>query len=78
LTYPIVDKVRGAVFYDLGLVNEDSWDFDGGALATDVGLGLRLDLPMGPLAVDYAIPMQTPDEESDNGGQFNFYLNYQF
>jgi outer membrane protein insertion porin family len=78
LTYPIVEKVRGAVFFDLGVVNEDSWDFDFGSLATDVGVGLRLNLPLGPLAVDYAIPLEIPDEEADNGGQFNFYLNYQF
>lgn len=78
LTYPIVEKVRGAVFFDLGIVNEDSWDFDTSALATDAGVGLRLDLPLGPLAVDYAIPLEVPDEEADNGGQFNFYLNYQF
>ena len=78
LTFPIVSSVRGAVFYDLGIVNEDSWDFGTGALATDVGVGLRLDLPMGPLAVDYAIPLEVPDDQADNGGQFNFYLNYQF
>ena len=78
LTFPITERVRGAVFFDLGFVNEDSWDFGGGDLASDVGVGLRLDLPIGPLAVDYAVPVQTPDEASDNGGQFNFYLNYQF
>jgi len=78
LTVPIVEKVRGAVFYDFGIVNVDPWDFDTGQLATDVGVGLRLDLPLGPLAVDYAIPLEVPDEQADNGGQFNFYLNYQF
>ena len=78
LTFPITERVRGAAFYDMGFVNADSWDFSGSNLASDVGLGLRLDLPIGPLAVDYAIPIQTPDDESDNGGQFNFYLNYQF
>lgn len=78
LTFPIVDRVRGAVFYDMGFVNEDPWDFSTGTLASDVGAGLRLDLPLGPLAVDYAIPLSIPDEQADNGGQFNFYLNYQF
>lgn len=78
LTFPVTEKVRGAVFYDLGFVNEDAWDFGGSDLASDVGVGLRLDLPIGPLAVDYAVPLSTPDDESDNGGQFNFYLNYQF
>ncbi|YCM45607.1 outer membrane protein assembly factor BamA [Verrucomicrobiaceae bacterium 227] len=78
LTFPITERVRGAGFYDMGFVNADSWDFSGSNLASDVGLGLRLDLPIGPLAVDYAIPIQSPDDEADNGGQFNFYLNYQF
>ena len=78
LTLPIVERVRGAVFFDMGFVNEDPWDFSGSDLASDVGLGLRLDLPIGPLAVDYAIPVSIPDDEADNGGQFNFYLNYQF
>jgi len=78
LTFPITERVRGAVFYDMGFVNEDAWDFSGSNLASDAGIGLRLDLPIGPLAVDYAIPLSTPDDESDNGGQFNFYLNYQF
>ncbi len=78
LTFPITERVRGAAFYDMGFVNADSWDFSGSNMASDVGLGLRLDLPIGPLAVDYAIPIQTPDDESDKGGQFNFYLNYQF
>ncbi len=78
LTFPITERVRGAVFYDMGFVNEDSWDFSASNLATDAGIGLRLDLPIGPLAVDYAIPIQSPDDEADKGGQFNFYLNYQF
>ncbi|MGC6566559.1 MAG: outer membrane protein assembly factor BamA [Akkermansiaceae bacterium] len=78
LTIPVTERVRGAVFYDMGFVNEDSWDISASDLASDVGVGLRLDLPIGPLAVDYAIPLTTPDDESDNGGQFNFYLNYQF
>ena len=78
LTFPMTDSVRGAVFYDTGFVNVDDWDFGTSELASDFGVGLRMDLPIGPLAVDYAIPVLTPDDESDNGGQFNFYLNYQF
>ena len=76
-TFPLLDRVRGAVFYDIGLVNEDSWDFDSD-FYHDVGLGLRLNLPFGPLAIDYAIPFSAPDEEADQGGQFQFYLDYSF
>ncbi|MGJ8697621.1 MAG: outer membrane protein assembly factor BamA [Verrucomicrobiaceae bacterium] len=77
-TFPLVDTVRGAVFYDMGFVNKESWDFGASDLASDVGVGVRLDLPFGPLAVDWAIPVQSPDPVADKGGQFNFYLNYQF
>lgn len=75
---PLFEQVRGAVFYDLGFVNEDSWDISPSDLYSDAGVGLRLNLPFGPLAFDYAVPMQSPDEEADKGGQFNFYLDYKF
>lgn len=78
VTFPIIENIRGAAFFDAGFVNEDSWEFDPGSLHTDGGLGLRLNLPFGPLALDYAIPIEADDDEADNGGQFNFYLNYQF
>jgi len=78
VTVPIVEKVRGAVFADFGFVNEDSWDFDASDLYSNFGVGLRLNLPFGPIAVDFAIPVESPDEEADNGSQFNFYLDYAF
>ena len=40
-----------------------------------------LNLPFGPLALDYAFPLGTPDgieEDADQGGQFQFYLDYKF
>lgn len=78
-TFPLVDTVRGAAFYDFGFVNPDSWDFGAGDVYSDAGFGVRMNLPgIGPLAVDYAIPINSPDPVADKGGQFNFYLNYQF
>ncbi len=78
-TFPLIDRVRGAVFYDAGIVNAKSWDFDTD-LYHDAGFGLRLNLPFGPLAIDYAIPLGTPsgDKKADQGGQFQFYLDYKF
>ncbi|MEN8867088.1 MAG: outer membrane protein assembly factor BamA [Akkermansiaceae bacterium] len=79
LTFPVFGQVRGAVFYDAGFVNEDSWDFSTSNLASDVGLGVRMTIPgVGPLAVDYAIPIEAPDDRADEGAQFQFYMNYQF
>lgn len=77
-TIPLFEQVRGAVFYDAGFVNADSWDFSPSDLYTDAGVGLRLNLPFGPLAFDYAVPLQSPDSLADKSGQFNFYLDYKF
>lgn len=76
-TIPIVDNVRGAVFADTGFVSKDSWDFASDPYV-DAGVGLRLNLPIGPVAIDYAFPLKSPDPEADKGPQFNFYLNYNF
>jgi outer membrane protein insertion porin family len=79
LTFPVIGQVRGAVFYDTGFVNSDSWDFNTGRLASDVGVGVRLNLPgIGPLAVDFAVPVEIPDEQANDGSQIQFYMNYQF
>jgi len=77
-TVPIIENIRAAAFVDMGFVNVDAWDFGVNDLYSDAGLGLRLNLPFGPLAIDYAMPVNSPDDLSDNGGQFQFYLNYQF
>lgn len=75
-TFPIVEKVRGAVFYDVGMVSGDSYDW-GGDVNSDVGIGLRLYLPIGPIRVDFGIPMQS-DEFNDSSGKFNFNVGYRF
>jgi outer membrane protein insertion porin family len=81
---PIIETIRAVVFADTGFVNEASWDFSPSELYGDVGLGIRLKLPISPLplALDYAFPVMTPDgptgDEADKGGQFNFSLQSQF
>jgi len=79
-TIPIIENIRAAVFYDTGFVNDGSWDPSPSDLYSDVGFGVRLKLPISPLplALDYAIPVSSPDDEADQGGQFNFYLNYTY
>ena len=75
-TFPIIPKVRFAVFYDTGFVHADAYDFDTAALAGDFGVGLRLDLPVGPLRLDYGIPIQ--GNQGSSSGKFNFSVGYQF
>jgi outer membrane protein insertion porin family len=79
-TVPVIDNIRAAVFYDLGFVNDGSWDPSPSDLYHDFGIGVRLKLPISPvpIALDYAIPVESPDPAADKDGQFNFYLNYQY
>jgi len=68
-TFPIVEKIRGALFYDVGAIE--------GTVNSDVGIGVRLDLPIGPVRIDYGIPIQA-DKWNDSSGKFNFNIGYQF
>ena len=78
LTFPIVAKIRGAVFADAGFVNPDSWDYSSSDYNADIGLGVRVNLPLvGPVKIDYGIPITT-DEFNDDGGQFQFSVDYKF
>ena len=117
ISFPIVEKARGAIFYDAGVVNPDSWSFgnetigiprgpdaqasyiyaaSGGTITTDAsqfkgtvpfrrtvntfaddfGVGLRLDLPIGPLKLDYGFPIENAGNPSH--GHLNFSVGYQF
>jgi outer membrane protein insertion porin family len=77
VTIPIVSRIRVAIFSDFGFVNPTSYDFSTSSLNGDIGIGLRLDLPIGPIRVDYGYPILY---ESFNGppGKFNFNIGYQF
>jgi outer membrane protein insertion porin family len=46
------------------------------SLGSDVGIGLRLDLPIGPLRLDYGFPVDTAGNASH--GHLNFSVGYQF
>lgn len=77
LSFPIIEKIRGAVFYDVGMVSGDSFDW-GGDVNSDVGIGLRLFfLPTGPIRLDFGVPVSS-DEFNDSSGQFNFNIGYRF
>lgn len=77
LTFPIISRVRGAVFADAGYVNPDSYDFGWENFNADIGIGLRVELPIGPIRIDYGIPVRW-DEYNKSTGKFNFNIGYQF
>ena len=77
MTLPVIETVRFAMFMDVGFVHKDSFKFKPNELAADYGIGLRINLPMGPLAVDYAIPFKK-NNAADDDGQFQFYVDYKY
>jgi outer membrane protein insertion porin family len=77
-TVPLWSKIRGAAFYDIGAVSENSFDFFSADINSSFGVGVRIDLPMFPLRLDYAIPHLTDDNTDGESGRFSFLLGYSF
>jgi outer membrane protein insertion porin family len=71
---PIIDRLRFAAFYDMGNVFYRSFQFNTD-YSSDVGIGIRLNLPIGPLRFDYAIPLEDAYGTA-GGGRFNFTVGY--
>lgn len=78
VTVPVMDSMRLAAFVDVGVVNQDAMDLNTSGFCADAGFGIRLNLPMGPLAVDYAIPLKTGNAVDRSSGQFQFYVDYKY
>jgi outer membrane protein insertion porin family len=81
---PIIERLRIAAFYDVGMVYQKSFSFEqttyldgssSGAYNDNIGFGIRLNLPIGPLRLDYGIPI-TRDKFSGSGGRFQFGVGY--
>jgi outer membrane protein insertion porin family len=76
-TIPIVRMLRLALFSDLGSVGEDEFDTDlGDTFAWSAGVGFRIDLPMFPIRLDFAAPIETPDNADKE--VFSFSVGYDF
>lgn len=116
-TFPIIERIRAATFYDIGFVNKESFNFNpdnpenarrsyridpnrldddpktpnpnptgndlrnvlfGGGLMMDIGIGVRLDLPIGPVRIDYGYPLTNDGFNRASTGKFSFNVGYQF
>ncbi len=67
---------RAAIFYDVGSVGAAAYDLNASDYSSNWGLGLRLNLPIGPLRLDYGIPLKH-DQFSDGKGRFQFGVGWQ-
>jgi len=76
-SFPIITRIRGALFSDWGFVNGPTGDFNTAGYNADIGIGLRVELPIGPIRVDYGIPVVS-DQYNGGDGKFNFNVGYQF
>ena len=78
---PIFEQDRGigvrfAIFYDIGSVDRRSYRLNLSDFSDNWGLGLRLNLPIGPLRLDYGFPIHH-DKYNSGSGKFQFGVGWE-
>lgn len=72
---PIIERLRLAAFYDIGNVYTDAYDFNFKDYLDNWGVGVRLNIPrLGPLRLDYGIPITHPG--ASGSGKFQFSVGW--
>jgi len=89
-SYPLFSFLKVAAFYDIGNVWEKMGDIfsnkdangveNSGGFKSSFGLGLRIKTPIGPIMLDYGIPLDKEPGESSKkkGGRFHFSASHGF
>ncbi len=78
-TIPIYKKyLRFATFYDIGNVWLDAYDFRLDEYCSDIGIGIRIDLPGFPIRFDYAWPLEISGDVRRTSARLNFWMGYGF
>jgi len=78
LTVPIVEFIKGALFIDSGNVWSKASEFGQGGFKTGVGFGVRINTPIGPLKLDYGIPLNKQPGKENKEGRFHFSMSHGF
>ena len=68
--------VRFALFYDIGSVGGNPYNLNLSDFSDNWGIGLRLNLPIGPLRLDYGIPIHH-DQYNSSSGKFQFGVGWE-
>ena len=77
--FPIVKKIQGVVFNDNGYAWDKRFEnkFHMGDTKSSVGLGLRINSPLGPIRLDYGWQIRRGDDTGSRG-KFHFSFGGQF
>ena len=74
---PVIERVRFATFVDAGQVWSRSYDCSTKPVV-GAGIGLRLNLPIGPINLDYGWPLVKDSNITSSDGQFSFNVGTKF
>lgn len=78
-TYPLFDFLRVGCFYDVGNVWSRVGDIGSGGLKSGVGFGVQIKTPIGPIRLDYGIPLnKQPGEDKRKSGRIHFSMGSMF
>ncbi|MGE5197302.1 MAG: outer membrane protein assembly factor BamA, partial [Deltaproteobacteria bacterium] len=78
-TYPIFNFLKAAAFYDVGNVWSKADDIGSGGFKSGVGLGLRIKTPIGPIRLDYGVPLNKQSgSDEKSSGKFHFSMSQGF
>jgi len=78
-TYPLMSFLKVAAFYDIGNVWAKANNLGSSGLKSGTGIGFRLKTPIGPIMLDYGIPLnKEPGQDKKGGGRFYFSMSHGF
>jgi outer membrane protein insertion porin family len=78
-TYPLFDFLKLAAFFDTGNVWSKTGKMFSTKLKSGLGIGVRLKSPIGPIMLDYGIPLdKEPGETKRKSGRFHFSASHGF
>jgi len=78
-TYPLADFLKVATFFDIGKVwGEESSNVEESGFMSSIGLGFRVNTPIGPVSVDYGWPLDKEPGEEGKEGRFHFNVSRAF
>lgn len=73
---PSVADLKGAVFFDAGNLRQYARDIGFSDERYAIGVGIRYNLPIGPLRLDYGV--NPNPRRNENNGAFNFSFGFAF